>query len=125
MADQEKEVVAPKFVGDRAREKVIPLEWPLEYDGKLYEAVTVRRCTGTEIAEYVVALAGGQSPLFPGLDCPLEVYEALDADDLESVDEVVRDFLPRRFRAASAPTPEASDNTSTKSGTPSAEAAPK
>lgn len=96
-----------RFAGDRPREKSIPLEWPIEFGDEIYETVTVRRCTGAEIADYVLAQVRGESPLFPGISCPIEVYNALDADDLEAVDEVVRDFLPRRFRQASEPLPEA------------------
>lgn len=103
---EEKETQAPaekpvaKFVAGRAREKTIPLEWPIEYGGKVYDSVTVRRCTGTEVSDYVMSRASGDDALFPGISCPIAVYEALDADDLEQVDLVVKDFLPRSFRQA-------------------------
>lgn len=114
-----------KIVRGNEREKTIPLEWEIEFEGRVYDSITIRRCTGFEISEYVLSMAEGNAPMFPGLDCPIAVYEALDADDFEKVDEVVRDFLPRRFRQAAEPTSEASDNMSTKSGTPSAEAGTK
>ncbi|WP_051960440.1 hypothetical protein [Devosia riboflavina] len=125
----EEPVAAPapavRFASDRPRSKQVPLEWPLEFGGRLYDSITIRRCTGTEISEYVIATAAGQDVMPPVVDCPKEVYDALDDDDLYEVDKVVRDFLPRRFREATEPTPEVSGSTSTKSATPSAEVAPK
>lgn len=127
----EKDTAAPaekpvaRIVGGGIREKTVPLNWPVEYDGTVYESVTIRRCSGTEISDYIIAMATGQNPLFPGLDCPIAVYDALDADDFEEVDAVVKDFLPRRFRQVAEAIPEASGNTSTKSDTPLAAAEPK
>lgn len=111
-----------KFVGGRAREKVIPLEWPIEFNGVVYNEVTVRRCSGLEVSEYVMALATGNDALFPGISFPMEVYNSLDADDFDKVDTVVKDFLPQSFRQMAEQAPEASDNTSTKSDTPLVEA---
>lgn len=108
-----------KFVAGRARQKVIPLEWPMEFGGVVYNEVTVRRCTGLEVSEYVMALASGEDVTFPGIEFPIEVYNALDSDDFDKVDEAVKDFLPQSFRRMAEQAPEASDNTSIKSDTPS------
>ena len=97
------------IVSDRSRVQTIDLEWPVEFDGVTYNSVTVKRITGREVAAYVEAISKGGDIKPPMLDCPQEVYDAMDADDFIKVDEVLRDFLPRTFRQAVASPPEATD----------------
>lgn len=85
-----------KIAGERS--KTIPLEWPVEYDGKVYSEITVRRMTGREVQEFFKSKddAGG----LPMFDCPREVIEALDADDDVTINKAVLDFLPRSLRGS-------------------------
>lgn len=91
---------AARIVSTKEREKVVPLEYPIEFDGKTWEAVTVRRVTGRQIEEYMDAIARKERVPPPMIECPLEVYDAMDDDDRLAVDEAVIPFLPRRLRAA-------------------------
>lgn len=90
------------FDSDKPREKIIPLEWPLTVNGVRYTEVRVRRVTGTEIREYVANSRAGKKLAPPVFDIPFEVYDALDADDADALDEAGLDFLPRSVRDASA-----------------------
>jgi len=82
--------------GDRSR--AIALSYPVEYDGIEYTTITVRRMTGAEVSAFYTA--DGDEKRLPMFDCPIEVIEALDADDAENVSKAVIDFLPRSMRAA-------------------------
>lgn len=84
-----------KVLGDRTRR--VPLEWPVEYDGKVYDAVTVSRMSGEQISAFYADEVSGRLPMF---DCPFEVIDALDADDAMTVQKAVLDFLPRSMREA-------------------------
>lgn len=109
----------PRFVAGKLREKRVALEWPVEYGGKTYEAIVVRRLTGQEVADFLDQLAATgkddptakiQFPMFFGEDgerVPDELMGALDDDDAETIAQVTVDFLPRRFRGlqGSAPAP--------------------
>lgn len=88
-----------KIVTKLPREKVIALEFPVEFNGDLYDEIKVRRLTGAEVARYYEQVqAGYRSPRPPTVDCPDEVYDALDDDDRYSVEAAAIDFLPRRLR---------------------------
>lgn len=98
---------APAFVNAAARRRSVKLQWPLEYDGRVYDEICVRRLTVAEVAAWVEGLkAGGENPHphmpiyvdAAGAPIPDVVIDALDDDDGAALDEVVRDFLPRRFR---------------------------
>ena len=81
--------------GDRS--KTISLEYPVEFDGKTYGEITIRRMTGTEVAAWLNDAAAVMPPMF---NCPVDVIDALDADDAFTVKEAMNDFLPRKMRAA-------------------------
>ena len=111
MADEQE---APRVarVGGAARELVVPLEYPVEFDGNTYTEVTLRRVTGKQIEDYMEALGRGERPIPPMFDCPIEVYDAMDDDDRFELDKAVVPFLPRRLRAAAEPDPRAAGLTS-------------
>jgi hypothetical protein len=97
---------APRFVGDRARVKTIALDWPVEFGGKIYEKIILKRLTVAEVSAFIDTLEGGKArfPIFvdeDGAAIPGEVMEALDDDDGATIDKESLDFLPRRFREAS------------------------
>ena len=89
---------AAKFVPGKSRDRVVPLEYPVEFAGKTYDSITVRRMTGNEVAEFVANSADVKT--LPMFDCPKEVIDALDADDSETLMTAVLDFLPRALRPA-------------------------
>jgi hypothetical protein len=107
---QSAKFAAPHFVGTKARFEIIPLEWPLEHGGKVYDRLIVRRLTAGQIAKFMDRLRKASEderkdmrlPLFvddSGAPVPNDVLDALDSDDDERVSEVAERFLPRRFRA--------------------------
>ena len=89
-----------KIVTNLPREKVVTLTYPVEFDGRLYESITIRRITGAEVVDYMDRLQQRERLMPPVVECPVEVYEAMDADDQFMVDEAAMDFLPRQLRVA-------------------------
>lgn len=122
---QEKTKPQPRYIDGKLREKRVELEWPIEHNGKTYEAIVVRRMTGQQVADFLDHLAQIKDEdekarlHFPmhyhddGAQVPHEVIEFLDDDDADAVAQVTQDFLPRRFRGPkmSEPAPAASDPT--------------
>lgn len=113
---------APTFVAGKLRCETVPLEWPLEYEGRTYSTVTVSRPTIAELDEWRDRIAGmkdaGQDvskERLPMFDVPTAVLEALDPDDEDRVSEVAGRFLPRRFRDDTSTEPAPSNGSSTPS----------
>jgi hypothetical protein len=79
----------------------VPLEYPVEYDGKVWAEITVRRASAGEVEAFVSAVHRGENPTLPMTDAPAEVLDALDADDFETVNKAISDFLPRALREPS------------------------
>lgn len=90
-----------RIVSPKEREKMVPLEYPVEFDGTLYTEIRVHRVTGKEVQAFMDRLkAGDDSAIAPMIDCPQQVWEAMDDDDQEAVDKAARPFWPRRLIAA-------------------------
>lgn len=97
---------APQFVGGKSRVKTVSLEWPVEYDGKVYDAISIKRLTAGEVADFekkLAAVPGGELrwPIFVdavGVTIPDAVMDALDDDDNLELQKEMIDFLPRRYR---------------------------
>lgn len=87
---------APEFVTTAGRSEAVPLDWPLVYDGRVWDTITVSRMTAGQIAAFLEKAETAKR--FPMFDAPDAVLDALDADDADKVNEVVNRFLPRRFR---------------------------
>lgn len=109
------------FLNPETRTGKIPLEHVLVVDGKNVSEIIVRRLTGGEIAALAEggnAEMGNSAFLATFTDQPIEVIDALDADDLTALTEKVTDFLPRRIReameqaAARVPAPDSGDTPS-------------
>lgn len=109
MAD---EVKVARVIGAAEREKMVPLEFPVEFEDKTWTEVKIRRVSGKEVEQYMDALGRGERPIPPMFDFPLEVYEAMDDDDRYAIDEAVIPFLPRRLKAAAEQNPPAAGLTS-------------
>lgn len=96
---------APAFVAGKSRSETVKLEWPLEYDGKIYEQITITRPTTADLEAWRNRLAQMRAEgrdtdkeRLPMFDAPGAVIDALDPDDDLAVSEVAERFLPRRFR---------------------------
>jgi len=95
-----------RIISPKERSADISLEWPVEFDGKLYESVTVRRVSGKDVDDFIRASAalqeGERQPQLPVLDFPREVYDEMDDDDRLRVEEALLPFLPRRLMLGAA-----------------------
>jgi hypothetical protein len=79
---------------------MIPLEWPVDFDGKLWTEIEIRRVSGKEVRVYLDALRTSEGDILPPMiDCPIEVWNALDADDQQTIDEAAQGFTPKRLQA--------------------------
>jgi hypothetical protein len=109
----------PQFVGGKPRIRGVPWGWPLRYGDKIYDRITVRRMTTAEVGEFIAAASGKdmKNTRLPMFDCPPEIIDALDPDDAERINEVIRDFLPRLLRQADEPRQANGGNTSLSSPT--------
>ncbi len=86
------------IAGGSEREKMVRLAWPVEFDGKLWTEIKVRRVTGKEVAAYFSKMRDGDTEaVAPMIDCPQAVWDAMDDDDQVTVDEAARPFWPRRL----------------------------
>lgn len=105
-----------RIVSTKKRTIEVPLEWPVEFDGTLYESVTIRRITAKEVSDYLDALSSiddvDVAPLPPFIGVPKEVWDGMDDDDRYEVDQKAMDFMPRRLREVAESTPDTTDNTS-------------
>lgn len=100
---------APLFVGRAERSRAFPLEHPLEFEGRTYTEITVRRPNARQVGEffeeYAAAITANPDALvyFPvfvdaaGAPIPPAVLDALDDDDRFPIMDAVPDFLPRRL----------------------------
>lgn len=90
-----------KIISPKERHLDVPIDWPVEFDGKTYATIRVRRVTGLEVETFLKEIGAleSDSPLLkpPMIDCPIKVYEALDDDDRLRVEEAMGAFLPRRL----------------------------
>lgn len=90
----------PRYTSEAPRSKFIPLEWPVEFDGKVYHQVRVHRVTGKEMRDFLEKLRTAERAVMPPMiDCPLEVWEGMDADDQQTIDEAAAEFTPKRLKA--------------------------
>lgn len=101
---------APRFVGGKVRMRTIPLDYHLEYEGRTYTSITLRRPTSIEIGQWYERLfeeaktepdARVRFPIFEDEDgnpIPGAVLDALDGEDDERVMGAAGDFLPPRLR---------------------------
>lgn len=86
---------APKFISidGRPREVQVKLDWPIEYDGKVWDIITVRRVTSAELSAFIESPEGSA---FPNIDCPRDLLDHLDAEDGFKIEEMAQSFFPRR-----------------------------
>lgn len=90
-----------RFVGSRPVETTVPLDFPFEHDGRLVEAITIRRLTVAEVPAVLDAMDGvlDRYVAYAAMcGLPAAVLRGLDFDDGERVTEIAHDFLPRFLR---------------------------
>ena len=95
------------YLGDKPRVTELPLAWPLSVDGVEYRSITVKRLTTREVGRFVDLIRTkpeGEKVRWPifvdaaGAAIPDSVWDALDPDDTDALNEVADRFLPARFR---------------------------
>ncbi|MBO6755763.1 MAG: phage tail assembly protein [Roseibium sp.] len=106
----------PKYVGETKREKAIELAFPIEFDGKVYSELTVRRMTGRDLKSLQQHQNKNEDEAETFLlsimtGAPVEVINYLDGDDYLSVMEAAEPFLPRRILEEAKRTASAGRNT--------------
>ena len=98
----------PIITHRRDRAATIPLEYPLDIDGKPLDANVVRRLNAQAVADFLEAIGNSPDtkilrfPMFYDVDgnkLPDAVIDALDDDDAVALTKATAGFLPRRFRA--------------------------
>lgn len=99
------------------RTLVVPLDFPAEFDGVVYDKVTVRRPSAREVQAFFDSLGSGDAPKLDIYDVPFDIAE-LDDDDLRRLNKETEDFLPQSLRmvlaqfrelgAGTSPPPQAS-----------------
>lgn len=88
------------------RDKMVSLDYPISDGETEINEIKVRRCLGSEIKAYWDALddhdpkSGNPMPLIPTIECDVEVWEALDADDRTKIEEAAENFMPRQLKEA-------------------------
>lgn len=87
-----------KFVNEGGRSTLVTLEYPVEFDGKLWTEVEVRRVTGGEMDAYMKAIQADGNVLPPVIRCPMPVWDAMDADDQFAIDQAAAPFMPNRLK---------------------------
>lgn len=101
-----------RIVSDRPRYKSIKLDWPVEFNGKVYSEINISRLTVSEVANFAKSLEGSKDdeaamlPMFFDNEMqpiPKEVFDAMDQDDKDAIDQESLLFLPRRFRGLAEP----------------------
>lgn len=94
----------PKFVGDAQRTLEVKLQYPVEYDGVIYQSVTIRRPTMREWRAYLRECERAVKLHGPGADddvnqswlsVPAVVLENLDFIDASQVEAAQEGFFGR------------------------------
>jgi len=101
-----------RFLSQAERAKTIELEWPIEFEGRAWHRIVIKRLTAREVMEFTEKVLSKKEdsadlalPVFKdeeGKELPAGLLDALDADDRDLLNEAALDFLPRRFRGAAA-----------------------
>jgi len=113
---EEKSETVAAIVSPKSRSATVTLDWPVEFDGKVYEELTIRRVTGLEVQKFLIAAQDANlaesSIVPPMVDCPSEVWANMDDDDRMKVEDAMLPFMPRRLMMALGLTPATSDSSS-------------
>jgi hypothetical protein len=94
-------IAQARIVGNLPRARRVFLEWPIEFGGRVYATIEVRRLDADGFAAFLDAPPGTLPAMFfdeNGEPLPLPVMAALDPDDDQTVRSVMLDLLPRALR---------------------------
>ncbi len=99
-------LAAPRYVDESGRSEVVHLLYPIEYAGRIWAEITVRRPTAAMVRDWSRRVLAAKEAGVDTSDIPPPVFDAPDAvvnfvdpDDDDRLEEVARRFLPRRFQA--------------------------
>lgn len=101
MAEEAEVKKEARIVSPKERSRDVPLDYPVEFHGKVYDTITIRRASAKEVSDFIDAVSkspDGVEVKAPMIDCPLEVYEAMDDDDRLRLEEALLPFLPLRLK---------------------------
>lgn len=88
-----------RIVTDKPTEKLVPLEYSVEFDGKLWTEIRVHRVTGTAMAAFLEKVRSGADVAIPPMvDSPLDVWNGMNADNKFAVDLAAAEFTSRRLK---------------------------
>ena len=114
------EVPEARIVSDLPITADVEIKFPVEFDGKVYSSITLRRPSGKEVDDYIEGVMGEDRSMPPGVDCPREVWDTMLDDDQFAVSKRYdADFFPQRLKLLGAYREAKSDSTSDLSPPPS------
>lgn len=88
-----------RLVDNPARERWVDLDWPVEFGGEIIAKIRVHRVTGKQVQDYFNGMGSSEEFIIPPvIDCPMPVWNELDAEDQEKVEVAAQDFFPPRLR---------------------------
>ncbi len=100
--------------------KAVPLKFPVSFAGREWKSISLRRLSVAQIAAVLANHSENlainpdtrlELPMFvdeAGVVIPDGLLDQLDADDSDDLSGAVSDFLPRRFKAPTDPSAQAS-----------------
>lgn len=113
-------VGAARIVGGPDRVETIPLTYPIEFNGRTWTEITLKRLTALDLKAHFNTPADQRVNDTPWFDAPREVLAALDLDDEDRVMERADRFIPARFRVAPASGQGSPDGDSSSPASPTA-----
>lgn len=89
-----------RIVGGSDRVETIPLTYPVEFAGRVWSEITLKRLTAADLKAYFETPEAERANDTPWFDAPREVLAGLDLDDEDRVMDAADRFIPARFRVA-------------------------
>lgn len=90
------------IVGGPDRVETITLAYPVEFNGRTWTEITLKRLTAADLKAFFDTPQRDRVNDTPWFDAPREVLAGLDLDDEDRVMERADLFIPARFRVAPA-----------------------
>ena len=96
------------FIDPSGRSRAFTLKHPVVVNGRAYREIRLARLTVADVAQFLEAVSAGDKrsaiawPVYRdenGEPIPQAVLSALDDDDGFTIEQGLRDFLPRRLQA--------------------------
>jgi len=88
-----------RLVDNPAREAWVDLDWPVQYGDEIIARIRVRRVSGKEVQDYFNGMGKDENFIIPPvIDCAMDIWNVLDAEDQEKIEVRAQDFFPPRLR---------------------------